>query len=397
MKNTLTLLLVLLIWSESHSQTAPSHLKYFGFAAIDCFYDDPLDASIVTNYISEVDTFSNIAHMCVFDYTDNVVSRVNYMNSLCVSPALYLHELFFQVIDNNAPSGNNYDLYPDYIARWNTFKTTNSSVLIPEKIGCFYIADEPFWNGITYTELEAVTSLVEGSHASIPKLMVEVLMDSLVVPFDMDWVGFDRYGVFDPQIDPAFLQDLDTVKARLSNVNQKVILIIDDQWLPFYGVAGYAPDTMKYVVQNYYDLAASDTSIIGLLGYIWPGGLDDPGQLGVRNLTQGVIDKNVEIGQLIKANYSPCSALSSHELEQDALNLKVFPNPSNSTINVSFSFEPKGINLLIYSILGELMKIVQTTNNQELTIDLSDLSNGLYYIIYDDKINPLNTILIIDK
>jgi len=69
MKKHLTLLLFLCITSVVSSQTAPPHLKYFGFAIIDCLYDDPLDASTTTNYIAEIDSFSNVAHMCVYNHT----------------------------------------------------------------------------------------------------------------------------------------------------------------------------------------------------------------------------------------------------------------------------------------------------------------------------------------
>lgn len=386
-KNSIYIGLVVFFLSiQSHAQTAPVHLNYFGFTAIDCYYDDPLDASSITNYISEVDTFSNIAHMCVYDYTDNVVARINTMNSYCVNPILHIQDIFFQIVDTLAPSGVNYDLYPNFTNRWTTFMTTNSSVIDPDKIGCFYIADEPFWNGISLSDMDTVTALLKNAFPTIPLLMVEAYMtvDSMQVPQAMDWIGFDRYGTFDPQFDSAFLDNLDTLKSKLSSPNQKIMLIIDDQWFPDYlTYLGWTQDTIADVVQNYYDLAVSDTSVIGLIGYIWPGGLDGPTHRGVRNMSSAVINKNVEIGQLIKANFSPCNALSMNESENKKETFQIYPNPSNGKLNISNTNILKNttISITIQSIEGELIyrKVFENSAN-EISIDTSDLTNGIYFI-----------------
>jgi|GEM_PF-792437 len=361
---------------------APAHLKYFGYVAIDCLYDDPLDVSTLTNYISEVDTFSNIAHMCVYDYTDNIIARTNDMNAHCVNPMLQVQSVFFEEVDTLAPSGTNYDLYSDFTSRWNTFMTINASVFVPSKISCFYIIDEPFWNGVSLAEMDTVCTLLKNAFPTIPILMVEAYttVNVMQVPVAMDWVGFDRYGVFDPEFDVDFQNDLDTVKSRLSSPNQKIILVIDDQWLPFYGDAGFSPDTMKYVVQNYYDLAVADTSVIGLIGYIWPGGLDDPGHLGVRNLTQGVIDKNVEIGQLIKANFSPCSV--QYVTENEAINEQIllYPNPVSDQLTLEFNSEQTIAGITIYNLVGEIEQFLPKITTKSLSIATSDLPNGFYLL-----------------
>ena len=336
-------LLITLISVSLPAQTAPAHLRYFGFTAIDCFYDDPLDVTAVNNYVTEVDSFSNINHMCVFDYTDNIVTRVNFMNAHCMNPLLHVQEIFFQPVDTLAPSGTNYDLRPNFASRWATFVTINSSVLLPANIGCFYIADEPFWNGISLAEMDTVCALIESQFPTIPLLMVEAYttVNAMQVPQAMDWVGFDRYGTYDPSTDSAFLDNMDTLKSRLSSPNQKIILIIDDQWYPDYlTYLGWTQDTMATVVQNYYNFAASDTNIVGLIGYIWPGGLDSPTQYGVRNMTAAVIDKNIEIGQMIKANYSPCTVIGVEENAQGRNVIQLFPNPANETVNIEFSFAP---------------------------------------------------------
>lgn len=369
--------------AQTQAQTAPAHLKYFGFTAIDCFYDDPLDATLTTDYISEVDTFSNIAHMCVYDYTDNIVARTNLMNAHCVNSLLHIQEIFFQIVDTLAPSGVNYDLYPDFTARWATFAATNAAVLDPSKVACFYIVDEPFWNGVSLADMDTVCALLKNDFPTIPLLMVEayITVDVMQVPEAMDWVGFDRYGSFDPQNDPAFQDNLDTLKARLSSPNQKIILIIDDQWFPdYFTYLGWTQDMMADVAQNYYDLAIADTSIIGLIGYIWPGGLDAPDHYGVRNMTPAVIDKNVEIGQSIKANFSPCSGLGLLENESSEMELTIFPNPASDLVHIETGQVAINASVIIYNSLGQIEKIAPNINGISACIETSELANGIYFI-----------------
>lgn len=366
------------------AQTAPAHLKYFGFTAIDCLYDDPLDASTTTNYITEVDTFSNLAHMCVYDHTENMVARINLMNAHCVNPFLHIQSIFFEFVDTLAPSGWNYDLHADFTARWTSFMTTNAAALSPEKIGCFYIADEPYWNGISLSDMDTVCTLLKNAFPTIPLMIVEAYntVNSMEVPQAMDWIGFDRYGTFDPQLEPEFIENLDTVKSRLSSPNQKIVLIIDDQWFPEYlTYLGWSQDTMADVVQNYYNLAAADTSIIGLFGYIWPGGLDGPTHHGVRNMTAAVINKNVEIGQIIKANYSPCSATGIENNIVKQWTMNIFPNPAQDILNIQLPFKASTAEIKIYNVLGKLEKTISNINNQNIHIETSELQDGLHFIV----------------
>lgn len=395
----LAIILLSHLTSHVNSQNAPSHLKYFGYVAIDCFYDDPLDASATINYVEEVDSFSNLAHMCVFDYTDNIVSRTNFMNDRCLNPILHIQEIFFQYIDTLGPSGANYDLIPNFLERWNTFKMTNESVLNSTNIGCFYIADEPFWNGISLNDMNTVCTLLKSAYPEIPLLMVEAYttVNVMQVPEAMDWVGFDRYGEFDPQTDPEFQADMTTLKNSLSAPHQKIFLIIDDQWFPEYeSFLGWSQDEMADVVQNYYDLAVSDTSIIGLIGYIWPGGLDAPNHHGVRNLTQAVIDKNVEIGQLIKANYSPCDQVGLIDLGENEHFIQVYPNPANEFVEILLPNELNDAEIKIYNSNGLIEKTISISLGKKIEIELNDFTSGLYFVLIQDDSNQYKSKFVIE-
>lgn len=362
------------------SQTAPSHLQYFGFALVDVLWDDPHDADFTTNYITEVDSFSNIAQLGVYVPEDNIIERVQLMNSLCVKPLLSVQAIFFEYVDTIAPSGVNYNLRDNYFERWNTFKDINTAIFNVDNIGAFYIADEPTWTGITFEELNIVCELIQNDFPEIPIAFVEAypVINDLIVPSSADWIGFDKYGVYNPDEDIDYLADLSLLKSKRSSPEQKIIIIIDDQWLPIYGWAGYAPADIEGMVQNYYELAASDTSIIGLIGYLWAGGLDDPEQLGVRNLPQIVIDKNAEIGWMIKQNNPSClnTAITDNS---ELLYIPVFPNPANNTITIQLTAYPQLIT--IFNSTGTI--ILQDYIYSAKAININAYSAGVYFIKSD--------------
>ncbi len=380
---TLSLLLFLILTFSLVAQNAPSHLKYFGYVAIDCFYDDPLDNSNLNNYISEVDSFSNIAHMCVFSPTDDITTRVNNMNNHCVKPLIHFQSIFYEYVDTNGLGGENYDLIPDFTSRWNTFKNINASILDTSNIAAFYIVDEPFWKGVTFAELDTVCSLIKASFPNIPLMIVEAsgALSALQVPSTIDWLAFDHYGIFDPSSNTSFLSNLALLKSKKSDPNQAIFLIIDDQWLPLYGAYGYQPDTIAYMVQNYYNLAVSDTDIVGLIGYLWPGGLDDPAHLGVRNLPQNVIDKNIEIGQKIIPNYSPCDFSNIDENILTKKSFVLYPNPSNSVVHIKLNLiDNTNLSYSIFDNLGRKVHSKQAIT-ENTSIPINNLTKGFYSFI----------------
>ena len=377
------LLLSLIIGVEKgYAQTAPTHLKYFGFSLVDCGLDDPNDAPIKTNYIDEVSSFSNVMHMCVNDYTDTMVSRINASYDSCMKPFISLQNIFYFVADANAPSGSNYNLYPDFIDRWNTFKIINTAVDV-SKIEAFYVFDEPVWNGVTFQELDTVCALLKSDFPTTPLLIVEAypVVNSIQVPTTIDWIAFDEYGVFDVSTDTSYLNKLAIVKSKRSTPDQKLFLIFDDQFAPWYNPNfGWQPDTMVHVIQNYYNLAASDTDIIGMAGFTWPGIAS--GWYGARSLPQTVIDKTVEIGLMIKANYSPCIITNINETIQKNDFVNVYPNPNFGTFKLELkNISNKNTIIEIVDVLGK--RVVKTTllpNQTTLDIDISKYPMGIYIL-----------------
>ena len=110
----------------------------------------------------------------------------------------------------------------------------------------------------------------------------------------------------DPTKDSTWLSDLNMVRSARTRDDQKIVIVASTQWLPFYQTdAGVSPSDIGAVAYNYYKLASSDPDVIALIGYLWPGGLDDHEQLGARNLPNNVLLILEQIGQLVIENYQP--------------------------------------------------------------------------------------------
>jgi hypothetical protein len=74
---------------------------------------------------------------------------------------------------------------------------------------------------------------------------------------------------------------------------------MESQWLPLYADLGYNEGILRTIASSYYNLALNEDDIIGIICYLLPGGFDEPGQKGFRNL--GAEQQNVymEIGEEI--------------------------------------------------------------------------------------------------
>ncbi len=277
-------------------------LQYFGYALVDCGFDDPTDTVDRRNYVTEVASFSNVAQMCVFDPSENILDRLQLMSKNNLKALLSIQAIFFVGSpDATQGSGMNFAIHPQYQARWEHFVSNNNLSQNISSIAAFYVADEPVWNGITFAELKIAADAIKASFASVPTAIIEAPdgIRNLQVPLSIDWIGFDRYAVAKPDIDPEYNRELALLKSKRSRSGQKILLVMDAQWLPFYGEAGYLPRRMKAVASRYYNLAKSDPDIVGIIGYLWPSGFDHPDQMGARHLPKKVIDEHVRIGKLI--------------------------------------------------------------------------------------------------
>ena len=277
----------------------PHRPSEFGFVGVRCGLDDPVDDSARTDYVDEVAGFTTLAHVCVFD--NDVRRLLTDLPDHGLRALLDVSALLFEFVPGDAPSdsGQRMRLRADATERWELFVATNREVLDAEHVAAYYLADEPVWNGASAADIAAAAELVEPDTQGVATMVIEgypALADA-VFPPQVDWVGFDRYGVGDPSTDPHYLADLATVRQRAAP-GQRIALVLDSQWLSAYRWIGIDAESMGVVARNYQLLASRQPDVVALIGYTWPAGIDAD-QRGARDLPQQVRDTYVAIGHWI--------------------------------------------------------------------------------------------------
>ena len=73
---------------------------------------------------------------------------------------------------------------------------------------------------------------------------------------------------------------------------------------------------------------------------------------------------------------------------------KLYPNPSKNSVTISLSNISIGINYKIIDYSGKIVRENSLKNCSEFTIDISDLTNGLYFIqLYNDESNAVSKLI----
>lgn len=279
-----------------------SNLKYFGFTLVDVGWDEPGDKSNKTNYTDEISSFCNIADILVTQPTDNIMDRVEYMNSLGVKPILHLNDMFFeQKSKGGGRSGVILGLRSDYKQRWDEFVIANNLLSNYSKIHSFYIGEEPAWNSIPEEEFKMACDYAKSTVSQVPIMLIEAYLavDYLYAPSSVDYVGFDHYFLPSSTKSSKYLSEHQTMKLRLLS-HQKIFLVADTHWIKIlHGSSGISRNDMDVIAREYYNFANTDTTIVGILGYFWPSGFDKKGSTGARELPKHVRKEYEKIGKAI--------------------------------------------------------------------------------------------------
>ncbi|MFO0550978.1 MAG: hypothetical protein U0271_21485 [Polyangiaceae bacterium] len=278
-------------------------VRSFGFVAVGCAFDDPLDPEQKGDYFDEVASFTNIAHVCAFQPNLDLTGKLTALASSGGRAVLDLTALLFESgVDPDTGVLVN-TLRVDADQRWADFVATNSAVLDAAHVAAFYPVDEPTWTGVSTIDLESAAALTKTTHPDVPVLLIEAYpaLPQLVVPTNVDWVGFDRYYIAAPDSDPSYQSDWETLKAARSRPDQKLVLILDSHYTDGHQQAGLTPDDMRAVAESATALAAREPDVVAVLGYLWPGGLEGPQQLGARELPTAALDYYESYGAAVRA------------------------------------------------------------------------------------------------
>ena len=84
---------------------------------------------------------------------------------------------------------------------------------------------------------------------------------------------------------------------------------------------------------------------------------------------------------LVKTDSTGNAILSINELGSQSFSFNAYPNPATTTLNLTISNEEGIKNVRIYNLLGECLLHQQlTTNNQQVTLDVSSYAKGVYFV-----------------
>ncbi len=73
-------------------------------------------------------------------------------------------------------------------------------------------------------------------------------------------------------------------------------------------------------------------------------------------------------------------------------NISISPNPTNGVLNINFNTAPQNTKIEVYNAIGALI-VSEAANNKNNTINLADLSSGLYFV----KITENNKVVALQK
>ncbi|MFN4145109.1 MAG: T9SS type A sorting domain-containing protein, partial [Runella sp.] len=84
----------------------------------------------------------------------------------------------------------------------------------------------------------------------------------------------------------------------------------------------------------------------------------------------------------------------NNEIEKQ---LSIYPNPAQNHFVLKLATHSKNNDIIIYNNIGQIQKVISNINSSTITIETSDLSNGVYFIAIQSNSKKVNGKLIINK
>ncbi len=82
-------------------------------------------------------------------------------------------------------------------------------------------------------------------------------------------------------------------------------------------------------------------------------------------------------------SYNPCT--SNISTNENLEKLIVYPNPASSEISIQGLSTKNNIEMEIENSIGQIVKAIQVSSNEDVHIDVSSLSPGLYFLRIPDN------------
>ncbi len=276
-------------WTVPVGSQGP-RLTYYGYIGVDCGVSDPINPRANTNYIDEVYPYSNVAGMCVYTATTNIVSRIATFASYGVAAVINVQPLLF--------GGTPLALLAGASTNWSTFLSTNAGWNL-SNIAAIYVVDEPYLNGLSTSDFQAGVNIVKSSLPTIPAMFIEssANVSTMTVPTNIDYFGMDDFYIYGPT-SSTWLTNYSTMVSKKSSPQQRIVMSMEG------GVPSgdYPPFPYSYfqtTLPAYQSFILSHPEIVMATVYIWPGGVGNAANLGVRDCPQEIINMYSAFGKFM--------------------------------------------------------------------------------------------------
>jgi hypothetical protein len=284
--------------------------------------------------------------------------RINAMSQREMKAIVELGKLLWRP----GADGRYQTLYPDYVDRWNTWKSTNAGALTSDKVLGFLVRDEPFLNKVNISNLEAASQMIKQDFPWAKIILVEAA-DAVYDPNPLshfnqnrlrfntvDWIGVDRYYI-DPTSDFIFREAV--TKLKQSYPGKKSVYVADGFWNQTHvNKLGSDINIMRNIMTKWYDVARNDPDAVLLGVFIWNSGGEIT--VGSDRFPPFVLDEHVRVGKAITGRtrtqlYQPVGAFEGYDSNLNAVGWACDPD-SNWGEKVRVDFYEVGGGLLAATI-----------------------------------------------
>ncbi len=199
-------------------------------------------------------------------------------------------------------------------SRLANFATANGPYISTSTTAFLVISTEVNNTCTSLTDVNTAALAVKGYFPGIPTVLgygrsPGAQPAPAYIPSAIDWVGFYKYGTFDPNnpshpynADNQYLVEFNSLLSKL-NAQQQVLLVPDGFWATFLHAnlnshlgtgAGWPKWYLGPLAANYETLALGQPKVVGLLFFLWTKP-NDPTFLGTKELPQSVRDQHHDI------------------------------------------------------------------------------------------------------
>ncbi|HKO55421.1 MAG TPA: hypothetical protein VJ276_06045 [Thermoanaerobaculia bacterium] len=278
-----------------------SHLKYYGYVGT---ADDTANRGL-----DETKGFTNFSHIAAPDDPAStfVRDRVTAMNARGIKATIDLGRVFW--------CGTNWrTLCVDWQSRWNTWKTTNQSILAPDKVLAMAIRDEPFNANANMVQYDQATAFVKADPLVGSWIKLWLIEAACVVASNncgtypgsnawnnytgtlpsVDWIGIDAYAIH-PGSNAQYQSALTKVKNKFPSKQR--MYVMDGYWDGGHATAfNNNINNMRSVAREWYDAAHNDPGAVLLGIFLWS---PLSGATSSRDFPCYVLSEHREIGREI--------------------------------------------------------------------------------------------------